>query len=62
MERSSTTKLNDAVTQRQFERFLPNAKLPARWMGKVNTLNDVLLLQIMVPVSNQIFIYWGLID
>ena len=28
MERSDTTKGNDMVTQRQFERFLKNAKLP----------------------------------
>ena len=35
MQHSTNTKINDAVTKRQFERFLPKAKLPPRWMGKV---------------------------
>ena len=48
MERASTTKLNDAVTKRQFERFLPKAKLPERWMGKVKTLNDAIQPPIII--------------
>ena len=47
MEHAATTKANDAVTKRQFERFLSNAKLPQRWVGKVKTLNDVVLIPII---------------
>ena len=53
MEHAATKKLNDAVTKRQFERFLPNAKLPPRWMGKVKTLNDAVLLPLIV--QDQLF-------
>ena len=53
MEHAVTTKANDAVTKRQFDRFLPNAKLPPRWMGTVKTLNDVVLLPIIV--QDQLF-------
>ena len=48
MEHAKNTKLNDAVTKRQFERFLPNAELPPRWKGKVKTLNDVIILPIII--------------
>ena len=48
MEHASTTKLNNAVTKRQFERFLSKAKLPESWMGKVKTLNDAIQLPINI--------------
>ena len=35
MQRAQTTKTNDAVTLRQFHRFLENAKLPPRWKCSV---------------------------
>ena len=31
MDHSANTKANGAVTYRQFDRFLPTAKLPSRW-------------------------------
>ena len=44
MEHAGTTKTNDAVTERQFNRFLANAKLPPRWEGKV-TCTYLLLIR-----------------
>ena len=42
MEHAATTKINDAVTMRQFNRFLTNAKLPPLWEGKIKS--NVLVL------------------
>ena len=35
MDQAKTTKINDAVTNRQFNRFLSKANLPSHWKGKV---------------------------
>ena len=56
MEQSATTKLNDAVTERQFNRYLPKAKLPPRWVGKVKVLEDV--LQMPIIFQDQLFSSW----
>ena len=42
MEHAASTKINDAVTMRQFNRFLTNAKLPPLWEGKIKS--NVLVL------------------
>ena len=42
MERAKTTKANDAVTLRQFRRFLSTAKLPARRQVSVESLQEVI--------------------
>ena len=47
MERSATTKKNDAVTERQFNRFVTTAKLPSQWEGKVKVFKDVLEMPII---------------
>ena len=62
MEHAVTTIANDAVTKRQFERFLPNGKLPPRWMGTVKTLNDVVLLPIIVQDQSGVLRYSVLIE
>ena len=56
MEHSATTKVNDAVTERQFNRFLANAKLPSRWEGKVKVLEDVLEMPIIF--QDKLFASW----
>ena len=56
MEQSVTTKLNDAVTERQINRYLANAKLPQRWQGKVKVLEDV--LQMPIIFQDQLFSAW----
>ena len=42
MEHAAITKINDAVTMRQFSQFLTNAKLPPLWEGKIKS--NVLVL------------------
>ena len=41
MRHAQSTKANDAVTQRQLQRYFSSANLHIRWKGKVNTLRDV---------------------
>ena len=41
MDHAATTKINDAVTNRQFNRFLATAHLPSIWKGRVEVLADV---------------------
>ena len=47
MEHAKSTKADDAVTNRQFQRFLSTAKLPTQWEGKVKTLKDVILMPLI---------------
>ena len=56
MQRAKTTILNDAVTLRQFNRFLPNAKLPPHWQGSVEKLEDVLKMPIII--QDKLFADW----
>ena len=42
MDYAPITKKNDAVTNRQFNRFLATAHLPSNWKGRVKVLADVL--------------------
>ena len=56
MDHSANTKANDAVTYRQFNRFLPTAKLPSRWKGRVKVLEDV--LQMPIIVQDKLFSDW----
>ena len=56
MQQSATTKLNDAVTERQFNRFLTNAKLPPQWVGEVKVLEDV--LKIPIILQDKLFSCW----
>ena len=46
MDQAKTTKINDAVTNRQFNRFLSKANLPSRWKGKVKN-NETYLRKIL---------------
>ena len=56
MEHATKTKLNDAVTLRQFNRFLTNAKLPPRWESKIKSLEDV--LQMPIIFQDKLFSSW----
>ena len=47
MDHAVNTKINDAVTNRQFTRFLVNAQIPPRWKSKVNVLEDVLQMPVI---------------
>ena len=46
MDQAKTTKINDAVTNRQFNRFLSKANLPSHWKGKVKN-NETYLRKIL---------------
>ena len=48
MERSRTTRKNDAVTLRQFNRFLITANIPSQFKGIVKELKDVLVMPIIL--------------
>ena len=48
MQRAKTTIVNDAVTSRNFDRFLQNAKLPPRWEGSVEKSEDVLKMPVII--------------
>ena len=52
MEHSANTKLNDAVTYRQFSRFLVHAEIPPTWKQPVIALEDV----IKMPVPGSKFL------
>ena len=41
MDHAATTKINDAITNRQFNRFLATAHLPSIWKGRVKVLANV---------------------
>ena len=56
MDQAKTTKINDAVTNRQFNRFLSKANLPSRWKGKVKVLQDV--LQMPIIFQDKLFSDW----
>ena len=45
MQHANSTKANDAVTNRQLERFLSTAKLPNLWEGNVKTLKDIHMIK-----------------
>ena len=47
MDHPANTKINDAVTNRQFTRFLVNVQIPPRWKSKVNVLEDVLQMPVI---------------
>ena len=51
MEHAATTKINDALTMRQFNRFLTNAKLPPLWEGKIKS--NVLVLVCFFIITKQ---------
>ena len=48
MQRSKATKETDAVTLRQFERYLPSAEIHPKYKGKINKLADVLLMPVFL--------------
>ena len=56
MMHAKTTNNNDAVTKRQFERFLPTAELPPNWKSKVHNLRDVLNMPIFL--QDKLFADW----
>ena len=56
MEHAPTTKINDAVTMRQFNRFLTNATLPPLWEGKIKSLQDVVEMPIIF--QDKLFASW----
>ena len=56
MRYSPTLVLNDKVTQRQFARFLQNAKFPDARVRKVKLLKDV--FQIPLINQDQLFADW----
>ena len=77
MERAQTTKKNDAVTLRQFNRFLKTANLPSQFKGTVKQFKDVVqqmpiilqdilfaewILVIVVPVLIRVNTKWILLD
>ena len=47
MEHSANTKLNDAVTYRQFSRFLVHAEIPPSWKQPVVALEDVIKMPVI---------------
>ena len=47
MEHSANTKLNDAVTYRQFSRFLVHAEIPPTWKQPVIALEDVIKMPVI---------------
>ena len=53
---SPTLVLNDKVTQRQFARFLQNAKFPDAWVRKVKLLKDVFHMSLIN--QDQLFADW----
>ena len=56
MQRAKTTIVNDAVTSRNFDRFLQNAKLPPRWEGSVEKSEDVLKMPVII--QDKLFADW----
>ena len=48
MDHAATTKINDAGTNRQFNRFLATAQLPSIWKGRVKVLADVLQMPLIL--------------
>ena len=60
MEHSANTKLNDAVTYRQFSRFLVHAEIPPSWKKEVIALEDVLqiLNKYMYLAEKNCFLTW----
>ena len=48
MQRAKSTMDNDAVTRRQFERFLSTAEISSRFESSVKTLEDVIQLPLII--------------
>ena len=47
MDHAVSTKKNDAVTYRQFNRFLATAQLPSIWSGRVKVANVYVYIEII---------------
>ena len=56
MDHSRNTKLNDAVTYRQFSRFLVHAQIPPSWKQEVICLEDVLHMPVIF--QDKLFSDW----
>ena len=57
MERAQTTKKNDAVTLRQFNRFLKTANISSQYKGLVKQFKDV-VQQMPIILQDILFAGW----
>ena len=57
MERAQTTRKNDGVTLRQFNRFLKTAALPSQFKGLVKEFKDV-VQQMPIILQDILFAEW----